>query len=328
MLKADGWVTAQYDIPEAAWYFAADRSGVMPFCVLLEIALQPCGWLAAYAGSALRSRRDLKFRNLGGSAVLHRQVTPATGTLTMRCRMTKVSEAADMIIENFDFEVLAGDEPVYAGDTYFGFFSAEALSEQKGMGQTDPLVAAMLPFYGTTDGACTLPMDPPHTPETTTDGPISVDQLELPGKALMMIDRIEASLPDGGAPGLGYIRGIKQVDPNEWFFKAHFHQDPVCPGSLGLESFLQLIKTVAIKRWPHLVATHRFRMVEGRRHNWTYRGQIIPKNKIVAVEALITRVGQGRSQTIRANGLLSVDGLPIYKMENFEIALVPAADDT
>ncbi|WP_372677744.1 beta-ketoacyl synthase N-terminal-like domain-containing protein [Desulfosarcina sp.] len=324
-LKADGWVTAQYDVTEQTWYFAADRSGVMPFCVLLEIALQPCGWLAAYAGSALRSQRDLKFRNLGGSGVLHRQVTPATGTLTMRCRMTKVSEAADMIIENFDFEVLAGDEPVYVGDTYFGFFSADALNEQKGMGHADPLVKAMIPYSDATDGACVLPMDPPFTPESAADEPAAIDQLALPGKALMMIDRIEARLPEGGALGLGYIRGLKQVDPDEWFFKAHFYQDPVCPGSLGLESFLQLIKTMAIKRWPHLASTHRFRMVEGSRHNWTYRGQIIPKNQVVAVEALITRVGEEPTPTIRANGLLSVDGLPIYKMENFELALVPAA---
>ena len=27
----------------------------MPFAVLLEVALQPCGWLAAYMGSALTS---------------------------------------------------------------------------------------------------------------------------------------------------------------------------------------------------------------------------------------------------------------------------------
>ena len=41
----------------------------MPFSVLLEIALQPCGWLAAYCGSALTSPEDLKFRNLGGKAI-------------------------------------------------------------------------------------------------------------------------------------------------------------------------------------------------------------------------------------------------------------------
>lgn len=324
VLKAGGWVTAQYDIGESEWYFAADRSGVMPFAVLLEIALQPCGWLAAYAGSALRSQRDLKFRNLGGSAVFHRQVPPGTGTLTMRCRMTRVSEAADMIIENFDFEVLAGDEPVYTGDTNFGFFSIDALNDQKGLGSADPMVKAMAPYSGITDGACDLAMVPPHTPESAACLPVSADELALPARALLMIDRIDAHLADGGAFGAGYIRGIKQVDRDEWFFRAHFYQDPVCPGSLGVESFLQLMKTAAMKRWPHLAASHRFRMVEGSRHNWTYRGQIIPKNKTVVVQALITHVLEGSSPAIRANGLLTVDGLPIYKMENFELALVPA----
>ncbi|MBC2712812.1 MAG: hypothetical protein HGJ94_18025, partial [Desulfosarcina sp.] len=74
--------------------------------------------------------------------------------------------------------------------------------------------------------------------------------------------------------------------------------------------------------------SHRFRMVEDSRHSWTYRGQIIPKNKTVAVEALITQVQDGPSPVICADGLLTVDGLPIYKMENFGLALVPAADNT
>jgi 3-hydroxymyristoyl/3-hydroxydecanoyl-(acyl carrier protein) dehydratase len=324
-LKADGWVTAQYDIPSSAWYFIADRSGVMPFCVLLEIALQPCGWLAAYAGSALRSHRDLKFRNLGGSGILHRQVTPDTGTLTMRCRMTKVSEAADMIIENFDFEVLAGEEPVYTGDTYFGFFSAEALAQQKGLGPADPMVKSAATWTARREGGIDLSMDPPFTPDAAEDVPLTASQLALPAKALLMIDRIETHLPDGGTSGLGYIHGGKKVDPDEWFFKAHFHQDPVCPGSLGIESFLQLMKYAAMARWPRLAQTHRFRMALGNRHSWVYRGQIIQKNKYVNVETIIKHIKDGPAPVLRADGLLSVDGLPIYRMENFELALEPAA---
>jgi 3-hydroxymyristoyl/3-hydroxydecanoyl-(acyl carrier protein) dehydratase len=327
-LAADGWVTAQYDIPPAAWYFSADRSGVMPFCVLLEIALQPCGWLAAYAGSALRSRQDLKFRNLGGSATLHRQVLPDSGTLTMRCRMTKVSEAAEMIIENFDFEVLAGDEPVYSGDTYFGFFSGQALSQQKGLGAADPMVKTMHPYAGLTEGGGLLDALPPRTPAAAQHQPMEVSQLGLPGKALLMVDRIDAFIPEGGPAGLGYIRGIKAVDPEEWFFKAHFYQDPVCPGSLGLESFLQLMKIMAMKRWPQLIPSHRFRLVEKSRHTWDYRGQIIQQNKIVVIESIITHITDGPSPVMRADGLLSVDGLPIYKMQNFELALVPAGTIT
>ena len=60
-----------------AWYFRESRQPQMPFSVLLEIGLQPCGWLAAYLGSALTSPIDLSFRNLDGKAMQHRAVTPA-----------------------------------------------------------------------------------------------------------------------------------------------------------------------------------------------------------------------------------------------------------
>ncbi|OQX26894.1 MAG: hypothetical protein BWK80_08020, partial [Desulfobacteraceae bacterium IS3] len=133
VLKPGGWIEAEYDLMPDEWYFKADRSGVMPFCVLLEIALQPCGWLAAYVGSALRSKTDLKFRNLGGKAILHKNILPEKQTLTMRSRMTQVSEAGGMIIENFDMQVLCDGEMLYDGDTYFGFFSYEALAQQVGI---------------------------------------------------------------------------------------------------------------------------------------------------------------------------------------------------
>ncbi|MCP5107968.1 MAG: hydroxymyristoyl-ACP dehydratase, partial [bacterium] len=96
-LNPDGWIEAEYDILPDAWYFSANRSPSMPFCVLLETALQPCGWLAAYMGSALKSEKDLKFRNLGGNAVQYRDVLQGEKTLTMRSRLTRVSEAGDMI---------------------------------------------------------------------------------------------------------------------------------------------------------------------------------------------------------------------------------------
>ena len=54
-MAAGAMAEAQYDLPADAWFFAADRQARMPFAVLLEAALQPCGWLAAYVGSALTS---------------------------------------------------------------------------------------------------------------------------------------------------------------------------------------------------------------------------------------------------------------------------------
>src|SRR5205807_1723293 len=73
-LAAGGRIVAEYDVPPDEWYFAANRQPTMPFAVLLEIALQPCGWLAAYLGSALTSPVDLSFRNLGGKATQLRPV--------------------------------------------------------------------------------------------------------------------------------------------------------------------------------------------------------------------------------------------------------------
>jgi 3-hydroxymyristoyl/3-hydroxydecanoyl-(acyl carrier protein) dehydratase len=147
--------------------------------------------------------------------------------------------------------------------------------------------------------------------------------LALPAKAIRMIDRIEAYIPGGGPAGLGFIRGTKTVDPAEWFFKAHFYQDPVCPGSLGIESFIQLLKYIAIERWPQFKNSHRFSLLTGVKHTWIYRGQILPENKLVMVEAVVTAIQDEPVPYIQADGYLKVDGLYIYQMENFGIKIIP-----
>ncbi|MDM8550977.1 beta-ketoacyl synthase N-terminal-like domain-containing protein [Desulfobacterales bacterium HSG2] len=321
VLKADGWIEAEYDMPADEWYFKADRSGSMPFCVLLEIALQPCGWLAAYLGSALRSENDLKFRNLGGNAILHHNIPPEAATLTIRSRMTQVSESGGMIIENFDMQVLQGERMLYEGDTYFGFFSKEALAQQVG------IRGAKEEAYHPSDGEIArgrsyiFEDEAPLFPDDPKADPAPA--LGMPAKALRMIDEIEIYMPDGGPHGLGFIRGIKIVDPAEWFFKAHFYQDPVCPGSLGIESFLQLMKFMAADRWKYLLDTHRFEMVTEKQHQWIYRGQVIQKNRKVEVEAVVTDIHDEPVPTIFADGYLKVDGLFIYQMKDFGLRLVP-----
>ncbi len=321
VLQPDGWIEAEYDIPGDDWYFRADRTGTLPFAVLLEIALQPCGWLAAYAGSALRSAKDLKFRNLGGEGTVRRPVGPGDGTLTMRARLAQAAEAGEMIIEHFDFQVLLGEEMVYEGRTNFGFFTQGALAQQVGIRGAagdayvpDPDAAAQGRSHRFADAAPLAPDDGRYDPARG---------LAMPAKALRMIDEIALYLPDGGPHGLGFIRGIKRVDPEEWFFDAHFYQDPVCPGSLGVESFLQLLKFAAMERWPQHRESRRFVPLTDRSHRWTYRGQILRTNREVTVEAVITGVTDGDVPTLTADGYLKVDGLFIYHMEGFGLKLVP-----
>ena len=54
--------------------------------------------------------------------------------------------------------------------------------------------------------------------------------------------------PAGGRAGLGYYEAVKGIDRKEWYFTAHFHLDPVMPGSLGLEAMLQLARWIFTER--------------------------------------------------------------------------------
>jgi 3-hydroxymyristoyl/3-hydroxydecanoyl-(acyl carrier protein) dehydratase/malonyl CoA-acyl carrier protein transacylase len=299
-MVAGGVIEAEYDVPPEAWYFASERAGIMPFSVLLEAALQPCGWLAAYLGSALTSPTDLRFRNLGGTAELLRPVTPESGTLTAKVHITRVSSSAGMIIQDFDFDLRDEAGPVYRGSTTFGFFSASALAQQVGL----------------RDARLHEPAEQERRPGQSFAYP---HHAPYPDEMLGMIDRVEL-LPEGGPARLGYVRGHKTVRPEEWFFKAHFYQDPVWPGSLGLEALVQLLKAAAVERWRLGPAT-RFEANVGGKHRWTYRGQVVPANREVIVEAMITRCDEGRRE-VTANGLLAVDGLVIYRMNDFTLRAV------
>ncbi|MHB9007572.1 MAG: beta-ketoacyl synthase N-terminal-like domain-containing protein [Limisphaerales bacterium] len=294
-----GVAVAEYDVPPDAWYFAANRQGDMPFAVLLEIALQPCGWLAAYVGSALTSDTDLSFRNLGGKGTQSVPVHADVGTLTTRVKMTRLSSSAGMIIQWFDFEVRAGATVVYQGDTYFGFFPQAALARQEGL--RDAALYQPLPAELARARQLAYPTDAP-----------------FPEAQLRMVDHIELHLPEGGPHGLGFIRATKRVEADEWFFKAHFFQDPVVPGSLGLESFLQLLKFAAIERWGHTPGTRWEAVAVGAPHEWIYRGQVIPADRLVTVEVAVTKIDEA-TRRLTADGFLSVDGRVIYGLKDFTV---------
>ena len=294
-------VVAEYDVPSDAWYFAAGQQPEMPFSVLLEIGLQPCGWLAAYLGSALTSDVDLCFRNLDGNAVQLRSVTPQSGTLKIAVTITRVAASGGMIIQGYDFSVSDQQGPVYQGDTVFGFFSKEALAQQVGVRGAGLYVA--------------------NEDEKRRAESFSYPQEKpFPATQMRMVDNIDLFIADGGPQGLGYIRGTKQVDPDEWFFKAHFYQDPVCPGSLGLESYLQLLKVIAAKRWGVTSDSCFETLVRGMKHSWNYRGQVIPSNKQVVIEAVITAIDDDQ-KLLTADGHLAVDGKVIYQMQDFTLRL-------
>ncbi|MGL6075236.1 MAG: beta-ketoacyl synthase N-terminal-like domain-containing protein [Fimbriiglobus sp.] len=301
VLKPGAGCEAQYDIPPDAWYFEANRGTLMPFSVLLETALQPCGWLAAYCGSALTSEQDLSFRNLGGGATQYLAITPDMGTLTTNVTMTKVSNSGGMIIQHYDMLVTNRGRKVYEGNTYFGFFAKEALKNQVGMPN------ARLPAFTSEQLSDPnliwgrLPTEPP-----------------FPAPMMRMVDQIDGYHPEGGRRKLGLIHGRITVDPSFWFFTAHFYQDPVWPGSLGLESFLQLAKFLAFQRFGHPPDSGWQTVALNQKHDWVYRGQVVPGDHEVKVLLEVTEVDEA-NRRLTFEGFLTIDGRIIYQMNRFTL---------
>ena len=112
--------------------------------------------------------------------------------------------------------------------------------------------------------------------------------------------------------------------------------DPVWPGSLGLEAFIQLLKVYAVERWSLGEGTEFATMAGGQstgggpadvepaardRHSWTYRGQIVPGCERVEVFASITHVDDAHRR-VRADGFLTVDGRTIYAMNDFTLDVI------
>jgi 3-oxoacyl-(acyl-carrier-protein) synthase/3-hydroxymyristoyl/3-hydroxydecanoyl-(acyl carrier protein) dehydratase/1-acyl-sn-glycerol-3-phosphate acyltransferase len=297
--------TVEYDVPKDAWYFA-DAGGSMPFAVLLEAALQPCGWLASYAGCALGTDEDLSFRNLDGSGTVHREVLPETGTLRTHARLRSISRAGSMVLVAFDVKVWAADALVYELETRFGFFPAAALAGQAGMGDDPELRAWAL--------------------EAVRPQPDAVTGLALSRGRLAAFDEVAAWWPVGGAAGLGRAVAERAVDAGHWPFRAHFFQDPVQPGSLGLHAILELVRWTMNARGTGAAGARFEPIALGRPHAWKFRGQVVPAHQRVTVAVELRETGRDASGDYAvADGHLFADGLRIYQAEGFAVRVVGAA---
>jgi len=192
-------VVAEYDVPPDAWYFDESGASVMPLAVLMEIALQPCGWLACYVGTPVTRPEELCFRNLDGSAVIPGEVRRDIGTMTVATTLTQLSSAGSMAIVAFRGQVTAGERLVCTFETVFGFFPGEAMREQPGLPPGDRGRAAL-------DEVAPVRFTIDERAQTLGAG-----RARLPTERMRMIHRITGLWIDGGRYGHGRIRAERDV---------------------------------------------------------------------------------------------------------------------
>ncbi|MGF1692537.1 beta-ketoacyl synthase N-terminal-like domain-containing protein [Photobacterium kagoshimensis] len=318
---------AEYEVPENAWYFDENsHQTLMPYSVLMEISLQPNGFISGYMGTTLGfPGEELFFRNLDGSGKMLRNVDLRGKTIVNDSRLLSTVMMGTNIVQSFSFELSTDGVPFYEGTAVFGYFKGAALKDQLGLD----------------NGKVTQPwhVDNNRTPDVTIDlldktsryfnAPTSAAGEEQPhyllaGGRLNFIDTVQIT-SDGGKEGLGYLYAERTIDPSDWFFQFHFHQDPVMPGSLGVEAIIELMQTYALNK--DLGAGFRspkFGQIQSE-VKWKYRGQINPLNKQMSLDVHITAIkDEDGKRIIIGDANLSKDGLRIYEVKDIAICIEEA----
>ncbi|GAB4527741.1 MAG: hypothetical protein OHK0046_45900 [Anaerolineae bacterium] len=307
--KTGSSMVAEYDVPPDMWFYRDNSYPFAPYSMLMEMALQPCGFLSAFMGPTLDFPEiDFYFRNLDGQGKLIRDVDLRGRTLVNRVELLSSTILQGIIIQKYAFNMMLDGESFYVGNSTFGYFTLQALSSQAGLDMGKPPTK----WHEANSAAALVRM----TPQDAT-GPLT-----LPTGQLAFLDEALINV-NGGRNGLGYIYARKDVHPADWYFKCHFHQDPVMPGSLGLETVTQAIQAYAIEagltqemRAPH------FALVEDHDMVWKYRGQVLSEIPDVQVEVHITQVTrEGDHINITADASLWKDTLRIYEFKNVGVRI-------
>lgn len=315
---------SEYYVPEDAWYFTKNTvDNWIPYSIIMEIALQPNGFISGYMGSTLKyPEKNLFFRNLDGSGELLKQIDLRGKTIVNKSVLLSTSMAGGAIIQSFTFDLLVEGETFYKGSAVFGYFSEESLTNQLGIdnGQLshawfvdNNTAQAQIEQYDLTDSS--MPFL-----QTQADKP----HYRLAGGQLNFVDQVSI-VESGGKAKLGYIYAERTIDASDWFFRYHFHQDPVMPGSLGVEAIIELLQVYALKNDLGAQFTNPRFIAPLTKVQWKYRGQITPHNKQMSLDVHITAIIRDQQQIqIVGDANLSKDGLRIYEVKDIVLSIVEA----
>ena len=138
---------------------------------------------------------------------------------------------------------------------------------------------------------------------------------QLPMPPMLMMDRINEISSDGGLNGQGHVYAELDINPDLWFFKCHFVNDPVMPGCLGLDALWQL--TGFNLGWRGMKGKGRALGVG----EVKFTGMVTPETKLVTYKINFKRIIDRRLKLGLADGQILADGEEIYSTTDMKVGL-------
>ena len=313
-------IVSEYDVPEDAWYFKENsHRSYMPYSILMEIALQSCGFISTQSGAILMLPEvDLHYRNLDGKGILSSYFDLRGKTIVNEVDLLSTVASGNTIIQNHRFSLSCEGEKFYEGDTVFGYFTDEALLNQVGLDGGEKIIPWI--YENKMEKSFVFKLNSSEFSKTWGIKS-EYSHFHLCEGRLSFSDEIVVIL-DGGKYKKGYVYARKEINSQDWYFPCHFYQDPVMPGSLGVEAIIQALQSFALQtglgnyfknpRFSHVLGTV----------SWKYRGQIIPENEYMQLDVHVKNIQKGDNEvSLKADAILWKEHLRIYEILNITLGI-------
>jgi 3-hydroxymyristoyl/3-hydroxydecanoyl-(acyl carrier protein) dehydratase len=230
-----------------------------------------------------------------------------------------------VILQNYTFELSIDDHVFYKGKSSFGFFPADALASQVGLDKGKEIG----PWFETTalnpQDYMQIKLDSLYGKMKLYKAPEGKPHYRLAEDQLNLLDNIIIA-KNQGEFGKGYVYATKFVKPYEWFYTCHFYQDPVMPGSLGVEAVMQAMEVFALQQdLGKEFKSPKFVQLPNNKTIWKYRGQILTEVEEMHLEVHIKTIEKrGDQLAIIADAFVWNNKMRIYQITDLALGIEEA----
>ncbi|MGG4046145.1 MULTISPECIES: hypothetical protein [Paenibacillus] len=334
-----GKIWYEIDVSGNSWYL---HDGYMPAGLMIEAVSNPVCLLVSWLGIELHNKGQRNFRLLNCEFMFHESLVKHNTTLTSELAVDGHAHHGDNWLTFFHVDCYAsGQKRLTVRKGQLGFFTDAELLGSRGLNwdaetasfnadarRDAPVVACEHRSF--TKEQVSL-FSNGRTAECFGTGyEMALTHSRSPriqsGEMLMM-DEVQCFDPQGGPWGLGYLKARKALQPDEWFFLCHFHNDPVMPGLLQFEGCLQAMAFYLAGLGFTLDKDgYHFEPIPEVLYELQLRGQAAPTARELIYEVFVEEVHSGDEPKLYADILVTVDGLKACYCRRMGLRLVKMED--